>query len=193
MKKAKVLVKLAAILALSICVITLNFLVINAQRLAIQDGDNCSIEIEGFKLCAESTHIEAKTNQDIKVQLLLLNSSEKKKLTGRPSFYEYKAVNESGESLETVFDKEAREKGYLTDGQGKKGWRRKLRGGSSSRTFIDAQASQKEEVNLSKTYDFTAPGKYIVSIKRNLPSVDGNGFVELILDKIEIEIKDEIN
>jgi hypothetical protein len=191
MKKPRILVMLPTILALGMYVISFDFSATNAQEVIIQDGNNCSIEKEGFKLCVESTQIEAKTNQDVWINFLLLNLSEKKLLVGHPPIYEYKAANDSGESLETVFDKQAKkELGYLTDSQDKTGWRSNLRGGSSARTFINPQERQKDEINLSKIYDFTTPGKYIISIKRNLPSKDRNGFIELVINKIEIEVKD---
>lgn len=193
MKKVKVSIMLIAILVLSICVVLLNFPTTNAQKVIMQDENNCSVEKEGFKICVASRYIDTKLNQDVKIQVLLLNLSEKKSLSGYPPIYEYKAVNESGESLVTIFDKKAEKLGYLTDREDKTGWKRKLLGGSSRRVFIDPQDSQKDEVNLSSIYDFTTPSKYIVSIKRKLPSKNGNGFIELVIDKIEIEVKDENN
>lgn len=190
MKRVKISITLAV---LTICLVSLSFWEVKAQSVNLQNEKKCSSEEEGLKMCIESLLITAKANEKVKILVSLSNSSETKSLVGSLSMYEYKIVSESGESLESIYDKKLEMFGHYLTKEFKDDWKHELRGGSSRRTFIKPQEIQKEEVNISKVYDFSIPGKYSVTIKRKLPGKNGNASFDLIIEKIKIEIEEETN
>ena len=144
-------------------------------------------------MCVESLSITVKVNEKVEISMLLSNLSEEKKLVGYPSRYQYKLVNESGESLRTIFEKKAEALGNSIFDETQNDWKTEIKSGSSHRLFINPQEVQKEKVNISKIYEFSTPGKYLLSIKRMLPDKNRKDLVELVIGKIEIELKDQTN
>jgi hypothetical protein len=174
---------LFALLVLVTGAISLALLSVNAQK----DNDNCSPEKENFKICVESKQPARKIGEDVKISILVWNLSEEERLSSN-SGYEFKVVGETGENIPTIFEKRLIELGHSTE-ETKDSWKIDFSSRGSRRTSFNSHESQIEQLNLSKVYDFSTIGKYTVSIKRKIPSKDGNGFIELVIDKIEIEIK----
>jgi hypothetical protein len=182
MKKIKIMTLL---IILSTLLIGLTLSSVFAQK---ETNENiCSQEKEGVKVCVTLNRIDAKLNEDVKLSVSLWNLSSQKLLSGSPLLFEYKLNKETGEKLPTIFEKRILDSGTALNGEIE--WKTALSGGSSHRSFVAVGESQVQEVNLSKVYEFSEKGKYTASIKTKLPNKDGNGFYELVIEAIEIEVK----
>lgn len=149
----------------------------------------CSPVTSGLKFCSSSQKIAINSGDAIVLNFSLANTSEQEiqvKTNRDLTKYNLKATDENGETLATKLEKKMRNSVMSSDDQ--KEFINSLITNHRSEILKPNQILN-EKIVLSDIYDFTNVGKYYVEIARKTMNPTGEGFIELQLGKIEIEVK----
>ena len=152
------------------------------------DLEKCSLEIEGLKLCTSTPKLVVNSDDPVRLKLFWVNSTDKDRTISSASSYNLTITDEKEEKLIPVLQKKMRD-GPLTNEDNEKLFRR-IRG-SDRGIYIEANQRENQEVWLTEQYDYdlTAKGKYYVTIRKTIPSLESEQTIEFVLDNIEIEVR----
>lgn len=167
------------------------------------ENEKCSLEIENLKLCVDDNKTNLSSDEPVKLKLKWINSSDTGRyIRNRPSSYSVTVRNEKGKKLIPIFQHKQKEReqqmknsGELTPEQTaelERETRRSLASaGSNPGIYVEPNQSQTDEIRLTKDYDynFTAKGKYYITITKKVPSLEKGQTIEFVIDNIEIEVK----
>lgn len=195
MKKYKVLMLigiLSFVILASLAFVNVSYL----QVLLTNDKDNspklCSPVTNGLKFCTNSQKITVNSDDAVVLNFSLINASEQEILvkTNRDlTKYNLKVTDENGEISLTKLEKKIRNNAMSSDDQ--KDFINSLTTSHRSEILKPNQILN-EKIVLSDIYDFTNPGKYYVEVARKTINPNGDGFIEISLEKIEIEVKQAV-
>jgi len=161
-------------------------------------SEKCSAEIEGLKLCLESSKITVDSGKPVVINMTWSNSSEiLRRFAAIYIGYSVIVKDENHETLIPVREKKRLEKLKRMESPDATEEDKKpyffMINGSGKGLYLEPKQSDTNRINLSGEYydyDFTAKGKYNVTISRTLPSLEKGKMLEFVIDDIEIEVKD---
>ncbi|MEJ7860860.1 MAG: hypothetical protein WKF90_04390 [Pyrinomonadaceae bacterium] len=159
--------------------------------------EKCSAEIEGLKFCLESSKITVDSGKPVIINMTWSNSSEVlRRVGGIYTSYSVIVKDENRETLIPVREKKILEKQKRMESpdateEDKKPYLFMIRGGGRG-LYLEPKQSDTNRINLSGEYydyDFTAKGKYNVTIIKTFPSLEKGKMLEFVIEDIEIRVK----
>lgn len=186
-----------SIVAISCLVLVLSFLVfVTTGHLQVQPKSDfetnaqqyCSPVKSGLKFCTNSKTIKVNAGNPFVIDFTVTNMSDDEitVYAGNDiNKYNLKVTSETQEVLLTKTE-QLMKKEYFT-GEEKKQIIQSAFADNYSEDLMPKQALQ-EKLLMTNIYDFTPVGKYYVEVSRKTRNPNGEGFIELPLEIIEIEV-----
>lgn len=151
-----------------------------------QSLEKCSPEVEGLKLCIGNPTIVVDSDKLIRIKLFWVNSSVEDREIMKAGSYPVKITDEQGEQVDPVFQQKIKTHSMTKDYWGKRPTR-----GSYTSIFLAPNQTMSDEIWLTENYDYdlSKKGKYSISIRKTVPSLEEGKTIEFVIDNIEIKVK----
>jgi hypothetical protein len=172
--------------AVSLILGTVAFLQVDEHKNS--KGDMCTIG-SGLKLCARSYKVVSNGIEEIVLDISLTNVGSQRIVVDRGDSAQSLALkNGKGESLLTKHQQKLKSRTSDEDLQN-----------TLASSFVSRRPDPfefdpgeiiKEKIKLGELYDITLAGKYFVDVTKKINSPSGEGFILLILEKVEIEVEE---
>ena len=147
-------------------------------------SEKCSAEIEGLKMCVDTSKITVKSGEPIIVGLSWTNSSEIARFIMLASRYSITIKDEKGKKLNTVTQQK------ILDGTYEPPKEIKVIAGSLRGLYIEPHQTETDHLPLKgRDYDLTAKGIYKLSISKTAGSLEEGKTIEFVIEDIEIKVK----
>lgn len=188
------MIKQKTILAISVCVtgILVSMIFVNAvylQTLSQEENGLCSEVTKGLKFCSSLKKISVNLGSEIVLNLSLINKSDKKiavKSNRDLTKYGLKITDEKGNVLESKIEKKLKDNSMSYDDQ--KNFIHSVTTNNHS-DILEPGQTLEEKIILTDIYDFDKAGIYFAYVTRKTMDPTGNGFIEIPLEKINLEVK----
>lgn len=153
----------------------------------------CSSIVDGLIFCADTREINIGSGEEVSLNFFIRNFSSKDILVDTSSGlskYNIAITDGNGSKVRTKVETKRLANTEMSENDRKEFvssiWI------NHHSEILEPDNCLEEKLTLSRTYDFSIPGRYFVEISRktkNPRDPQGNGFIELPLPKIEIVVK----
>lgn len=187
-KKWIFLIIMVGFLIIPALAFTQSNLLLNIVKNIQQSKEQCSLEIEGLKLCTDTSLITVDSGNQVRIKLYWVNSTDADRSILRASSYKVTILNEKDEKLIPVLQRKI-QNGNLTDEDNEKLFK-KARGRYRS-LYVEANKIERDEVWLTEKYDYdlTKEGNYYVTLEKDIFSAEGNTEIKFVLNNIKVQVK----
>lgn len=158
-------------------------------------SEKCSSEIEKLKLCVENPKVIVNSGEQVRIKLLLVNTSNSDRRIGSGATgYSVTVTDENGKKLIPIYEQRFTERlnQMQKSGEKDKGIILRTFSGSNRGLYAEANGIEKDEIRLTDKmydYDLTSKGIYHLTISKKVESLEKGKNIEFVLNDIEIQVK----